>query len=114
MGPIDPSIRANYDLMKTLFGEIKKTFKDDFIHLGGDEVPFGCWQSNPNITAWMNQQNLTSYADVESVWVNGMIDIVENLKYNYVVWEEVFRQVLSYQFNQLQKLIFQTKPAIIR
>lgn len=90
VGPIDPSRKANYDLMKTLFGEIKSVFKDDFIHLGGDEVPFGCWQSNPNITKWMKEKNLTSYADVESVWIDGMIDIVEKLKYNYVVWEEVF------------------------
>ena len=38
---------------------------------------------------------MTNYADVESVWIDGMIEIVEKLKYNYVVWEEVFRQVLS-------------------
>ena len=50
VGPIDPSVQANYDLMKTLFGEVKELFKDEFIHLGGDEVPFSCWQSNPNIT----------------------------------------------------------------
>ena len=50
VGPIDPSVQANYDLMKTLFGEVKNLFKDEFIHLGGDEVPFNCWQSNPNIT----------------------------------------------------------------
>ena len=43
----------------------------------------------------IQQQNLTNYADVESVWIDGMIEIVEKLKYNYVVWEEVFRQVLS-------------------
>ena len=50
VGPIDPSVQANYDLMKTLFGEVKELFKDEFIHLGGDEVPFNCWKSNPNIT----------------------------------------------------------------
>ena len=50
VGPIDPSVKANYDLMKTLFGEVKNLFKDEFIHLGGDEVPFNCWKSNPNIT----------------------------------------------------------------
>ena len=50
VGPIDPSVQANYDLMKTLFGEVKNLFKDEFIHLGGDEVPFNCWKSNPNIT----------------------------------------------------------------
>ena len=53
VGPIDPSKSGNYDIMNKLFSEIRSTFKDDFIHLGGDEVPFDCWQSNPNITAWM-------------------------------------------------------------
>ena len=53
VGPIDPSKPANYDIMNKLFSEIRSTFKDNFIHLGGDEVPFDCWQSNPDITAWM-------------------------------------------------------------
>ena len=75
------------------------------MHLGGDEVSFGCWQSNPNITAWMKENNVTrfseliifpishqflSYAKLEEIWVQKVIKITEKHKFDYVVWEEVF------------------------
>jgi len=41
----------------------------------------------------MKEKNLSSYADVESVWIDGMIERVQDLGYNYIVWEEVFRIV---------------------
>ena len=31
-----------------------------------------------------------TFPELESRWVQGMIDIAEKLDFNYVVWEEVF------------------------
>ena len=53
-------------------------------------MPFGCWKSNPDITAYMKKANLTTYAQLESLWVTGVIGIAENLDLSYIVWEEVF------------------------
>ncbi|CAG5113336.1 Oidioi.mRNA.OKI2018_I69.chr2.g7447.t1.cds [Oikopleura dioica] len=89
-GPINPIYQENYDLMRKLFTEVNEVFRDSYLHLGGDEVPFGCWKSNPDITAYMAKNNLTTYAQLEQVWVQGMVDIAHDLKKNYVVWEEVF------------------------
>lgn len=43
LGPIDPVHNSSYRFLKTLFGEILNVFKDEYMHLGGDEVPLGCW-----------------------------------------------------------------------
>ena len=38
----------------------------------------------------MKKANLTTYAQLESLWVTGVIGIAENLDLSYIVWEEVF------------------------
>lgn len=90
LGPINPIYAENYLLMKRLLTEVAQVFDDAYLHLGGDEVPFGCWESNPDITEYMAANNLTTYPQLEQQWVQGMVEIAESLKKHYVVWEEVF------------------------
>ena len=89
-GPADVTNEENYKFIDQLWGELRHIFRDKYIHLGGDEVSFHCWQSNPNITAWMKTNNVTSYAKLEEIWIQKVINITENHKFDYVVWEEVF------------------------
>lgn len=43
LGPLDPLLNSTYDFMGKLLEEVTEVFPDEFIHLGGDEVPFDCW-----------------------------------------------------------------------
>lgn len=43
LGPIDPTLEENYRFIRTLFTEISELFRDEFLHLGGDEVNMTCW-----------------------------------------------------------------------
>ena len=52
-GPINPTLNSSYDFLETLLGEVAGVFPDAFLHVGGDEVAFTCWASNPAINAWM-------------------------------------------------------------
>ncbi|KAG0714978.1 Beta-hexosaminidase subunit alpha [Chionoecetes opilio] len=92
-GPIDPTNDANYNFLKTLFEEVTTRFPDHYLHLGGDEVSFDCWKSNPNITTFMSQLNITGdYSKLEELYISKLIEIVGNLptKNGYLVWQEVF------------------------
>jgi hexosaminidase len=76
-GPIDPTKPKNFEFMDALLHEVKKTFQDDYLHLGGDEVSFSCWKSNENISNFMKEHKIETYSQLESLWVQGMIDIAQ-------------------------------------
>uniref|UniRef100_A0A8D2KS22 Beta-hexosaminidase n=1 Tax=Varanus komodoensis TaxID=61221 RepID=A0A8D2KS22_VARKO len=63
-GPINPILNTTYDFMAKLFKEIGTVFPDDYIHLGGDEVDFTCWKSNPNVSEFVKKQG---------IWYNAML-----------------------------------------
>lgn len=43
MEVFNPTNEDVFNFMKSLIGEIKTVFKDSYIHLGMDEVNYGCW-----------------------------------------------------------------------
>uniref|UniRef100_A0A8D0BF02 Beta-hexosaminidase n=1 Tax=Salvator merianae TaxID=96440 RepID=A0A8D0BF02_SALMN len=90
-GPVNPILNSTYDFMLKLFKEIGTVFPDDYIHLGGDEVDFSCWKSNPNITDFMKKQGIWfTYPKLESYYIEKILDMVSFLKKKSIVWQEVF------------------------
>jgi N-acetyl-beta-hexosaminidase len=47
-GPIDPSNVATFAFLKNFVKELIDVFPDKYLHLGGDEVDFTCWQEKKN------------------------------------------------------------------
>ena len=89
-GPVNAISNVTWPFLETLFKEIVGVFKDQYIHLGGDEVNFDCWKSNPDIQQWMKQRNYTNYARFEEYYIGKLLDVVQQLDKSYVVWQEVF------------------------
>ncbi|XP_044132000.1 beta-hexosaminidase subunit beta isoform X2 [Bufo gargarizans] len=90
-GPINPIINETYKFIHDLFYELNLVFPDKYIHLGGDEVDFSCWKSNPDITKFMSEHGFgTDYRKLESYYVQKILNIVSEFKKGYMVWQEVF------------------------
>jgi hexosaminidase len=48
-GVLDPSNNKTYELLAGIFKDFNTLFKDNMIHLGGDEVLQSCFNENPDL-----------------------------------------------------------------
>eukprot|EP00035_Acanthoeca_spectabilis_P020730 m.434350 g.434350 ORF g.434350 m.434350 type:complete len:537 (+) comp17703_c0_seq1:2787-4397(+) len=89
-GPLDPTSDATYTFLTNFYAEIKSLFPDKFVHVGGDEVQPDCWASNPAIQAYMKKNNLSSFADLETLYEQKLLNILKAQGTSYIVWQEIF------------------------
>lgn len=89
-GPIDPSVKKNYKFMGDLLKEIGQVFPDNYLHLGGDEVDFSCWKSNPNITQFMKRYKLPDYESLEGFFIKLIAKYAAKMGKTNIFWQEVF------------------------
>ncbi|ODM95742.1 Beta-hexosaminidase subunit beta, partial [Orchesella cincta] len=105
---LDPTKEFTYSFMEQLFAEIKNVSKDEFIHLGMDEcfclistacvltaifyvyakVYYSCWQSSPEIKAFMEQNNYTEYSQVQEHYTLRHLDMVKSLGAKALIWHD--------------------------
>ena len=47
-------------------------------------------ESNPDISTFMDQNHIATYVDLETYFIQKVIDILGTSNSNHLVWEEVF------------------------
>ncbi|XP_027376119.1 beta-hexosaminidase subunit beta-like [Bos indicus] len=89
-GPINPILNSTYSFLSKLFKEISTVFPDEFIHLGGDEVNFNCWKSNPAVLRFMRNKRFGKIEKLQSFYMQMVLDMISAMKKRSVVWQEVY------------------------
>ncbi|KAA3678952.1 hexosaminidase [Paragonimus westermani] len=94
LGPVDPTTEFTYKFMGKLLTEVKSVFPEKLIHLGGDEVDFSCWASNPDIQSFMKLMDYgTDYTKLQSYYMRKVIGLTQTTGRHpstAIVWQEVF------------------------
>lgn len=91
-GPANPSVESTYIILTKLLSEVVRVFPEKYIHLGGDEVSYWCWSSNPDVIDFMTKMGFgTDYSKLEEYYMQRLLGIVRSFPTNntYMVWQEV-------------------------
>ncbi|CAH8860971.1 unnamed protein product [Trichobilharzia szidati] len=95
-GPINPTDDDNFNALSSIFNEVLSIFPDTLIHLGGRDVAFDCWQSNPDIQEFMKKQSFDeNYNALEDYYFQKLMENVLGMNSSEwtvspVIWQDVF------------------------
>ena len=99
--PLNVATNATFDLIEDLLmqctGGVASApgkpspgiFKDNFVHLGGDEVDTSCWAKTPSVAAWLKKKGMTP-DDGYAYFVKRVAEIAIAQGHRPVQWSEVF------------------------
>lgn len=59
---VDPTTDAAISFVKALYQTLARTFTDEAVHIGGDEVVSACWAAVPRVVAWLKAHNMPTDA----------------------------------------------------
>jgi len=99
--PLNVANNATFDLIQALLMEMTGgraskpgnpspgLFKDNFIHLGGDEVNTKCWTNTPSIAKWLVEMNMSA-DQAYGYFVARVAQLALDQGHRPVQWSEVF------------------------
>jgi len=58
---LDPSMDTTYQFVEGILKDAATYFKDELMHLGGDEIAEDCWDERPAIKEFMKKNNILDY-----------------------------------------------------
>ena len=88
-GPFRPDLEENYVLVEKFLKEFRDVFKDELVHLGGDEVPDGCWMEDESVRSWAEKNGMTSHSQIMRYHLDKVYSIAKKVGFeNYQVWNE--------------------------
>jgi len=87
MNPINPMV---YDFVQNFLSEVATLFPDNWLHLGGDEINYNCWNTT-EINEYMKENNILTYKALEAYFISNINNYIKkNLNKQMVYWQEVY------------------------
>jgi hexosaminidase len=99
--PLNVANNATFDLIDDLLKEVTGgvaskagkpspgLFKDNFVHLGGDEVNTDCWVKTASVAAWLKEHDMTADQGY-AYFTKRVAEIAIKYDHRPVQWSEVY------------------------
>ncbi len=85
---INPSIKETNIFLENVFKELSEIFTFDIIHVGVDERPKDSWESSPAIIEFMKKNKLSTYDEVQDLYMNNIITTLKKNNKRTAAWNE--------------------------
>ncbi len=86
---LDPTNKATYKFLNTLFTEMAALFPDPYFHIGGDENEGHHWTHNPSIQAFMAKNNIKDNHALQAYFNLKVEKILQKNNKKMMGWEEI-------------------------
>ncbi|CAH8845429.1 unnamed protein product [Trichobilharzia szidati] len=80
-GSFNPANETTFEFLKAFFKEVTSVFPETLVHLGGNDVWPSCWNSNPDVLKFMEENNFGGdFAKLESYYFDKLIEVVQSVQ----------------------------------
>lgn len=77
---------STFDFMFSVFDEIIEMFPDEYIHIGGDEVPTVRWKVCPNCQKLMKEKGFKDESQLHSYYLNRIAEYIKSKGKKVIMW----------------------------
>ena len=86
---LNPTMQATYDVVHQALSDVQAATAAKYLHLGGDEVVYGCWTADPSIVQYMAEHGLSN-TDLFALFIGKVDAMAAALGTTPIHWEDVF------------------------
>ena len=85
---INPALEETHIFLKNILEELSEIFSFNIIHVGVDERPKESWEGSPKVIKYMQDNNISSFDELQDVYMNNIISILKNSNKLTAAWNE--------------------------
>jgi len=91
---INAAMPSAYRFVKKVIDEVESMFKEagmelKVLHMGGDEIPHGCWEGSKISMDFMKEKNMKEVRDLKDYFFEQVLDILDEKNIQLAGWQEV-------------------------
>lgn len=78
---------STFDFMFSVFDELCEMFPDEYVHIGGDEVPEMRWKICPHCQALMKEKGFKNESELHSYYLNRIAEHLRKKGKKVIMWD---------------------------
>lgn len=91
-GQLDIIYNGTYDAVDKVYTELSGIFRDNWFHVGADELQPNCYNFSQYVTEWFAEDPSRTYNDLAQYWVDRAMPIFRSVgpHRRIMMWEDIF------------------------